>query len=125
MEGGKPRPLVYACSGASSAAQMANHMALKLDRLQVAEMSCIAGLGGDVPSLVRTARSGRPLVAIDGCRLHCVARTLERHGLRADTHIDLTDHDVQKRMHEDFDPDEATRILDRIVRDPSFPNGSR
>jgi uncharacterized metal-binding protein len=32
-------PLVYACSGASSAAQMANHIAVKLDRLKVAEMS--------------------------------------------------------------------------------------
>jgi uncharacterized metal-binding protein len=49
-------PLVYSCSGASSAAQMANHLAVKLDRLKVAEMSCIAGVGGDVKPLVRSAR---------------------------------------------------------------------
>ena len=55
-------PLVYSCSGASSAAQMANHIAVKLDPLKVAEMSCIAGVGGDVKPLVRTAKSGRPIM---------------------------------------------------------------
>lgn len=54
-------PLIYSCSGASSAAQMANHIAVKLDRLKVAEMSCIAGVGGDVKPLVRTATSGCPI----------------------------------------------------------------
>ena len=52
-------PLVYSCSGASTAAQMANHIAVRLDRLKVAEMSCIAGVGGDVKPLVRIAQSGR------------------------------------------------------------------
>ena len=45
-----PRPLIYSCSGCSSAAQLANHVAVRLDRAGVAEMSCIAGVGGDVPS---------------------------------------------------------------------------
>jgi uncharacterized metal-binding protein len=59
-------PLVYSCSGCSSAAQTANAIAIGLDRRRVAEMSCIAGVGGDVPRLVRTATSGRPVVALDG-----------------------------------------------------------
>jgi len=37
------KPLVYSCSGCSSAAQMANYIAVQLDRMDVAEMSCIAG----------------------------------------------------------------------------------
>ncbi|MFB6195347.1 MAG: putative zinc-binding protein, partial [Haloplanus sp.] len=45
-------PLVYSCSGCSSAAQMANDLAVRLDRERVAEMSCIAGVGGDVGPLV-------------------------------------------------------------------------
>ncbi|MBS3959615.1 MAG: hypothetical protein KGZ52_09465, partial [Xanthomonadaceae bacterium] len=36
-------PLVYSCSGCSSAAQLANRLALMLDRDGEAEMSCIAG----------------------------------------------------------------------------------
>ena len=47
-------PIVYSCSGCSSAAQMANQIAIKLDRTDVAEMSCIAGVGGNVKKLVKT-----------------------------------------------------------------------
>ena len=83
-------PLVYACSGASSAAQMANHLAVKLDRLQVAEMSCLASLGGDVKPFVKIARSGRPIIALDGCPIQCAAKILQRHGLKADQHVDLS-----------------------------------
>ena len=108
-------PIVYSCSGASSAAQMANHLAVKLDRLEVAEMSCIAGVGGDVKPLVRTAKSGRPIIALDGCPLHCTAKILQRHGLRADKHYDLSQMDVPKRKHEDFDPQQAAQVLEKIV----------
>ena len=114
MSDNKKRPLVYSCSGASSAAQLANHLAVKLDRLKVAEMSCIAGVGGDVKPLVRTALSGRPIIALDGCPLHCVAHILKRHGLKADKHYDLSELGVNKRKHEDFDPQEAGRVLVRI-----------
>jgi uncharacterized metal-binding protein len=117
-------PLVYSCSGASSAAQMANHLAVKLDRLEVAEMSCIAGVGGHVKPLVMTARSGRPIIALDGCPLHCVAQILKRHGLKADKHYDLSKLEVKKRKHEDFDPQEATRVLQHIVNDLEIPGSS-
>lgn len=110
-----PPPLVYSCSGASSAAQMANHLAIRLDRLGVAEMSCIAGVGGDVKPLVRTARSGRPILALDGCPLHCAARILARHGLRPTWYYDLSQHGVPKRQHQDFDPAEAARMLETIL----------
>lgn len=113
----KKLPLVYSCSGASSAAQMANHIAVKLDRLQVAEMSCIAGVGGDVKPLVRTAKSGRPIIALDGCPLHCAAHILKRHGITADQHYDLSKMGVKKQYHEDFDPQEAARMLERIRND--------
>jgi len=36
-------PLVYSCSGTSSAAQMANHIAVKLDRLKVNHATGRAG----------------------------------------------------------------------------------
>ena len=58
------RPLVYSCSGCSNVAQLANALAVRLDREGLAEMSCIAGVGGRVPALVSKARSGRPILAI-------------------------------------------------------------
>ena len=114
-------PLVYSCSGASSAAQMANHIAVRLDRMEVAEMSCIAGVGGDVKPLIRTAMSGRPIIALDGCPLHCAAHILKRHGLTADKHYDLSKMGVSKRKHEDFDPEQAAELLQRIVEEFKAP----
>lgn len=108
-------PMVYSCSGCSSAAQLANHVAVRLDREGLAEMSCIAGLGGDVPSLVRKAhdavQAGRPVMAVDGCVLACVKHTLARHGIAPTQHIELWRMGVRKRQHEDCTPAETAQAL--------------
>ena len=103
-------PLVYSCSGCSSAAQMANALALWLDRAGAAEMSCIAGVGGGVTGLVRTAQSGRRILALDGCVLHCVSACLAQAGVQADAHLTLSDFGVRKRRHADFDPAQAREV---------------
>lgn len=108
-------PLVYACSGCSSAAQMTNHLALRLDREGVAEMSCISGVGGGVPALVRTAQSGRRILALDGCAMHCVAHCLKRAGVEADEHLVLGELGVRKRKNADFDPAEAATLYEQAV----------
>ncbi|MGB2571011.1 putative zinc-binding protein [Micromonospora citrea] len=109
------QPVVYSCSGCSSAAQTANALALQLDRLGEAEMSCIAGLGGDVAPLLRLARSGRPIVALDGCPLVCVVATLRRHGLTPDAHVVLSEHGVRKRRHADHDDEDVRRLLPLVA----------
>lgn len=110
-----PLPLVYSCSGCSSAAQLANHIAVRLDREGLAEMSCIAGLGGDVRSLVRkaadAAADARPILALDGCALGCVKHTLARHGIPPSRHVELQRMGVRKRLHEDYAADEADAAL--------------
>lgn len=108
--------LVYSCSGCSSAAQLANAVALKLDRAGIAEMSCIAGIGGDVPSLLRTARSGRPIVALDGCELACVRSSLARHGLAPALYFDLSEQGVRRRQQVDFDPVQAQRVFRTVAQ---------
>lgn len=113
----KNLPLVYACSGCSSAAQTANHIALKLDRDGEAEMSCISGVGGDVPHLVNIARSGRPIIALDGCPLACTLSCLSQRGLSADYHLLLHEHGVKKKYHADFDREHADRISGEVARE--------
>ena len=115
-------PLVYSCSGCSSAAQLANHVALQLDRRGVAEMSCIAGVGGDVPSLLKIAHSGRPIVALDGCPLACVKSCLSRHGIEADRHYQLNQYGVKKRYHADFDLGEAEAVMTQVMADLHAPS---
>lgn len=108
-------PLVYSCSGCSSAAQLANTLAVRLDRRRLAEMSCIAGVGGGVDSLVRTARKGRKILALDGCALHCVRHCLEQAGVEPDSHLDLSTAGVRKRYHADAVPEEVERVWDQVV----------
>lgn len=108
------KPLVYSCSGCSSAAQMANYLAVRLDRSGLAEMSCIAGVGGNVKNLVRTAKSGRKLIAIDGCSLACAKACLNNHSLQPNWHIELKGMGVAKKKGEDFDSVEAEEILEKI-----------
>jgi uncharacterized metal-binding protein len=104
-------PLVYSCSGCSSVAQMANYLAVELDRRELAEMSCIAGVGGNVPHLVRIARSGRPILALDGCALQCVRNSLQQRGLTPTRHVLLNELGVKKRYRTDFDRTAADALL--------------
>jgi len=114
-------PLVYSCSGCSSAAQTANYVALQLDRRGVAEMSCIAGVGGDVPQLVRVAKSGRPIIAIDGCPLACTRHSLARHGVTPAHYHQLNDYGVKKRRHEDFDREQGDVVVERVIATLASP----
>ncbi len=104
-------PLVYSCSGCSNVAQLANAVALRLDRLGLAEMSCIAGVGGGIKPLVKLATSGRPVVALDGCVLACVKGCLSQHGVEPTVHHILTHHDLKKQAGVDPDPADIGRVL--------------
>lgn len=109
-------PLVYSCSGCSSAAQTANYIALKLDREGEAEMSCISGVGGNVPHLVNIARSGRPILALDGCPLACTLHCLAERGVVADYHLQLHEYGVKKRYHADFDQEQADQVASEVAQ---------
>ncbi|UGQ48776.1 putative zinc-binding protein [Massilia endophytica] len=104
-------PLVYSCSGCSSAAQTANAAALELDSRGSAEMSCIAGVGGGVAPLVRLAQSGRSIIAIDGCALACVRHCLAQHGVEPTHHVLLPQLGVKKRYHTRHDPQQAAEVV--------------
>lgn len=110
------RPVVvYACSGSSNVAQLANAVAVRLDRTGLAEMSCIAGVGGGVKPLVRTATGGRPIVAIDGCPLGCCEAVLAGRGVKPALLIRLHQRGLRKVQHTDFSPAERERVYLEIL----------
>ncbi len=108
------KSLVYACSGCSNVAQLANDVAVALDRRGVAEMSCIAGVGGGVPKLVKVARSGRHIIAIDGCPLHCVRHCLDKVGVHPDQHFTLTRMGLRKKYREDCNASDLDQLVSMI-----------
>lgn len=107
-----PLPLVYACSGCSNVAQLANTLAVRLDRSGLAEMSCIAGVGGRVAALVNKALSGRPILAIDGCPLHCALACLAQHGVTPDEHVTLSSYGLRKRYRQDCSATDADALFE-------------
>lgn len=104
-------PLVYSCSGCSNVAQLANDLAVVLDREGHAQMSCIVGVGGNVKSLVKTATSGRPILAIDGCKVGCVKKVLAAHNVVPRWHMELTELGIEKRDHEACTPSDMYKSL--------------
>src|SRR3546814_2345681 len=108
-------PLVYSCSGCSNVAQLANTVALRLDRAGLAEMSCIVGVCGHVPALVNKARSGRRIIALDGCPLQCVQACLQQHDLEADVHVILSQLGWRKRFGVDCTQEEGDALFERLM----------
>lgn len=111
------KPLVYACSGCSNVAQLANDLAVVMDREGLAEMSCIAGVGGKVKQLVKVAQSGRPILAVDGCPLNCVKQTLATVDVVPTWHLELTALGYKKRDHENCDLGDAYQLLQKVHSD--------
>lgn len=111
-------PLVYSCSGCSTAGQLANQLALRMSKLGIAEMSCIAGIGGNVKKLVRLAKSGRSILAIDGCPLACVKSCLAVHQLTPTHHIRLDRWGIEKSSSNDLttNKDNENRMLEEITK---------
>lgn len=105
------KPLVYSCSGCSNLAQTANHLAVTLNKEQLAEMSCIAGVGGNVPSLVKKAKSGRKIIAIDGCHLACAKACLGNHDVIPYEHLVLTTYGYKKRYNEAVSEQTVNNLL--------------
>lgn len=110
----KDLPLVYSCSGCSNVAQLANDIALKLDQEKIAEMSCIAGVGGEVPHLVALAKSGREIIAIDGCPLACAKACLAKHNINPHLHFELSKFSIKKTYHQKCEPKEFENMYQCI-----------
>ncbi|MEH8021134.1 MULTISPECIES: putative zinc-binding protein [Rheinheimera] len=115
------KPLVYSCSGCSNVAQLANDLAVVLDREGSAEMSCIAGIGGNVKQLVKLAKSGRPILAVDGCALNCVKKTLATIDVVPTWHLELTSLGYKKREREDCGLAETYALMKMVHQDILAP----
>nr|WP_284709347.1 putative zinc-binding protein [Marinobacter sediminum] len=107
--------MIYSCSGCSDVAQLANNAAVRLDHSGQFEMSCISGVGGKVPALVKTARSGRSITVIDGCPLHCAKACLENVGVEADEHVRLYEFGFKKHYGQSYGNESVEEVCDDIL----------
>lgn len=88
-------PVVFACSGCSSAGQLANNVALELDRRGIAEMSCLAGIGAAKQHFLKKL-AGRAVWIVDGCPIECSLGVFGRIREPVDVHLRLYELGVRK-----------------------------
>jgi uncharacterized metal-binding protein len=123
--------VVYACSGCSDAGELADRIARALHQRGIAEMSCLAGIGGRVKHLVKKAALAEQILVIDGCPISCGKHTLELARFEHFSHLQLQDLGLRKgecpvtaaRIEQGVGA--AVRVLkSKIVRDvPSEKKG--
>ena len=92
----QPKPLIYACSGAADVGAIADRAARHLSQKGYGDMSCLAGVGGRVPTLIERARGATAILAIDGCPQACAKKCLEQAGFQVRVHLQLEDAGLVK-----------------------------
>lgn len=115
----RPLPVAFACSGCSSAGELADHAARHLDRAGLAEMASLAGIGAREEQELCRAKSRFPVIAIDGCANACARRCLARHGIDCASHFVLTRYGVARRSRSGFTAAEAERVLRALTAELS------
>jgi len=88
--------LIYACSGGANVAEISDKAARELTSAGQGAMFCLAGLGADIPGMVRIARDADLNLVIDGCDLDCAKKIFDRHGLTNYRQIKVTDLGIEK-----------------------------
>lgn len=59
-------------------------------------MSCLAGVGGRIPSIMTTVQKASGILMIDGCPLECGANVLRQAGFTKFQQLRLHELDVRK-----------------------------
>lgn len=88
--------MILSCSGGSNVGQLSNQAAVELTQEGFGKMFCLAGIGGQVEPIMQKTKSASKILAIDGCGLDCVKKSLELNGFNEFEHLRVTDLGMEK-----------------------------
>jgi len=104
--------LVFCCSGAADVGEIGHRAARLLDDRGVASRFCLAGIGGGVEAMLRKTRQAVRVLAIDGCKVGCARKTLERAGFQDFQRLCVGDLGIEKGKSPVTD-DRVQRVFER------------
>jgi uncharacterized metal-binding protein len=108
--------IVYACAGASNLGQLANEIAIRLDRMGLAELCCLTEVAAKDASVAAAEdEPRRPLLAIDGCTNGCCSALLAQRGMEATRTVLLAGRGVAKAKHVLVDEAESERVFGQVL----------
>lgn len=96
------KPIVFACAGCSFAAKLSWDLAKELDRQQLAEMSCLAGVGARKKYFLNKLIN-RKIWVIDGCPIECGKGIFCQINTPINRHIKLFELGFQKNQEIEVD----------------------
>lgn len=108
--------LLFACSGGSNVAQIANDAAKALDQLGQGRMYCAIGVVARLPKFIETANQADKRVAIDGCEVQCLKKGFEAAGVPVDVHVVVTDLGIAKGHHFNHTQDEVALVAGAVSK---------
>jgi len=106
--------LLLACSGGSNVGQIANDAAKALDGYGQGSMYCAVAVGAQLPNFINGVRE-KPCVAIDGCPVACVRKSLENVGVKPVVHVVVTELGIEKHHAFDHTNDDIAKVVGAVV----------
>lgn len=81
--------ILFACSGASKAGELTDIAARKLHKKGDILMSCPPAVSGRIDSYLEKLKRDHKVIALDGCKKNCLARTLDIAGFSNYLHLNI------------------------------------
>ena len=106
------------CFGGSSTGQMTGFIARELNKKAGAGIMCLSGVAPNLKPVMDKLNAQGAIIAIDGCPVGCVKKTLEMINVTPDRYYDLvTDFGIKKEPKIDFNEQEMNKVVDKILND--------
>jgi uncharacterized metal-binding protein len=110
--------LVLSCSGGSNVGQIANTVAMELDKQGKGQMYCLIGVAAHIGGMVDSAKNASGIIAIDGCQVACAKAALDHLQIPITQHIVVTDLEIKKNHVFEWTDDQLEKVVS-AVRDPA------
>ncbi|HEX72823.1 MAG TPA: zinc-binding protein [Candidatus Hydrogenedentes bacterium] len=88
--------LIFACSGAADVGAIADQAARRMTREGIGQMFCLAGIGGRISGIMKSAEASAAMLAIGGCPINCAKHCLEQAHFNRFAHVQLADLGMEK-----------------------------
>jgi len=106
---------IFPCVGASNVGQLSNKIAIELDKKEIGNLMCTAGIGARASGIMKSAEASDRIIAIDGCPVNCASKTLELAGFKVDSHIIISEFGIKKTREKELKEDEVSEVLKKTL----------
>jgi uncharacterized metal-binding protein len=113
--GNKRGTLIFACSGLSNTGKLTMQAASTL-AFRRSDMYRAAAAHKGVDAVEEAISEGLKILALNGCMDNCATKKLDENGLKADSHIVVTELGIEKTVPSDLKPEYIEKII-RAIKD--------